>query len=580
MKEIINMKNNKLCLLLIAFALIFFVGGRAGAVGPGSGEGKFKDPAVLKHAQDKGFVDIVVLLKDYKNFEGKAIADAPVQMMAAQSEIHSRQQAVLNRLDPSQLMLKHRYDNILGFAGRVTYGGLRVLAAMPEVELIEEDEIFEAHLAQGIALMNASTVRATHNGTGVSIAIVDTGIDYTHSKLGGAAFPNTKVIGGYDHGDSDANPMDCNGHGTSVAGIAAGTLAAGPGDYIGGVAHNAKLYGLKIVSGCAGSAAWSTIAAAWDWAVTHKNDNPSNPILVINTSFGGGKYLSACDATYPTLATSANNAVANGITLFASSGNDGYTNGLSSPSCLTNVTSVGAVYDANLGAKYWSPCTDLTTAADKVTCYSNSANFLDILAPSNDAYTTSVGGGYTSTFGGTSAASPYSAGAAGILQSYAKSTTGSYYTPAVLKSKIVDNGDPITDAKNGITKPRVNVGNAVGGPNWALCLKDVLYDTEYRMNLEAGGRLLRGQALYPAPGFPAPITGQYNPAAREAAFSVDYLDQTGLRFYRVDIPAKTGESWGILDSDSSFYDPPRAATLTSCGADPAGPVSGESGVAK
>jgi len=107
-----------------------------------------------------------------------------------------------------------------------------------------------------------------------------------------------------------------------------------------------------------------------------------------------------------------------------------------------------------------SVCTDISTSADLVTCYSNSANFLDILAPSNNAYTTGVGGGYISGFGGTSAASPYSAGVGAILQNYAKSMTGSYFTSAELKARMVDNGDPVTDPKNNVTKPRVNAGNA------------------------------------------------------------------------------------------------------------------------
>ncbi|NTW37562.1 MAG: hypothetical protein HGB17_15910, partial [Syntrophobacteraceae bacterium] len=49
-------------------------------------------------------------------------------------------------------------------------------------------------------------MRDAYIGGGVSIAIVDTGIDYTHSRLGGAGFPNDKAIGGYDYGGSANNP--------------------------------------------------------------------------------------------------------------------------------------------------------------------------------------------------------------------------------------------------------------------------------------------------------------------------------------------------------------------------------------
>lgn len=417
-------------------------------------------------------VDVIILLKGYKKYIGKIKASKSAEMKSYQAEIRSNQDQVLIRLNRADFKLRHQFDNISGFSGTVNRAAFNALALMPEVESIEEDGKAQAQLAQGIPLMKGSQVRSSFNGAGVSIAIVDTGIDYTHSMLGSTAFPNAKVIGGYDFGDADANPMDCHGHGTSVAGIAAGDLATGPGSYIGGVAHNAKLYALKIVSGCSSSSSYSTIAAAWDWALSHKYDNPSNPILIINTSFGGGPYLSACDSSQPTLATAASNAVANGITLFSASGNNGYTNAIAAPACVTNSLSVGAVYDANIGSRSWIPCTDATTAPDKVTCYSNSANFLNILAPSNDAYTTAVGGVYTSTFGGTSAATPYAAGAGAVLQSSAKTVTGQFYPPSTLKARLINTGDQITDSKNGIAKPRVNIGAAAKiysriAPGWS-----------------------------------------------------------------------------------------------------------------
>ncbi|HLC15629.1 MAG TPA: S8 family serine peptidase, partial [Thermodesulfovibrionia bacterium] len=304
----------------------------------------------LKSPENK--TGIIVLLKGYKSYVGAVRADDKAQMAAMQNEIRQRQDAVLGRMSTEDFTLKYKYGNLLGFAGTATLDGIRALAAMDEVEVIEEDKEMEAHLAQGIPLMHASNPRSLYDGTGISVAIVDTGIDYSHSMLGGGTFPNSKVIGGYDFGDSDSDPMDCQGHGTAVAGIVAGTQAAGPGDYIGGVAHNAKLYGLKIISGCTGSASSSSIAAAWDWAVTHKNDDPDNPILIINTSFGGGYYQSACDSSAPAEAAAATNAVNNGITLFVSSGNEGYCDAMAGPACVSNAVSVGAVYDANLGSGF------------------------------------------------------------------------------------------------------------------------------------------------------------------------------------------------------------------------------------
>jgi subtilisin family serine protease len=552
----IHLQASQVRLALLGAALLILQGGGAIAADLDF-QGKVMNQGVLDRAAQGESVDVIVLLTGYRDYVGRVDADAPADMMAVQSEIASQQDDVLAQLDPSQFRVKHKFGNILGFSGRATEAGLMALAAMPEVELIYEDGIEHIVLKQGIPLMNASAVRSTYSGKEVAVAISDTGINYNHAMLGGGGFPNSKVIGGYDFGDNDGDPLDCQGHGTSVAGITSGTQASGPGDYIGGVAHDSKLYALKIVAGCSGSASTSDIAASWDWAVTHKNDDPSHPILVINTSFGGTGYTTACDASEPLYAAAANNAVANGIAVFAASGNDAYTNKIARPACVSNVISVGAVYDANVGYHGYSNCTDSSTAADKVTCYSNSASFLDLLAPSHDAYTTAVDGGYRTNFGGTSAASPYAAGAAAVLQDRAIAYGGAL-TVAALKSAMVDHGDPILDSRNGITKPRVNVGNAVGS-SWDFCLQDTEYSTKLQFSLE-NGTIIRGLAYNAGSSFfPAPITGTVNyPTPGDLLMSVDYLNAAGLRIYTV---AKT---FAISDADSAIYDGPRAVNWTAC----------------
>ena len=80
------------------------------------------------------------------------------------------------------------------------------------------------------------------------------------------------------------------------------------------------------------------------------------------------------------------------------------------------------------------------------------------------ATTTELGGGYwdiANGFGGTSAACPYAAGAAACFQTAAKAITGFFLTPIQVKSTLIDNGDLVTDRKVGITKPQVNLGDAI-----------------------------------------------------------------------------------------------------------------------
>ena len=400
----------------------------------------------------------------------------------AVSDVQTR---VISNLDHSEVRTTNRFIYIFGFSAEITLQGLQDLIDNTDVLSIEKDEILYANLAQGIPLMNASTPRSSYNGSGLSVAICDTGIDYTHARLGGGGFPNTKVVGGYDCGDNDDDPIDAYGHGTACAGVAAGDLGT-VGDYIGGVAYNARLYAVKISHGSGGSAYISNMIEGWEWCITHQSDDPSNPIMIISTSFGGGRYFNTCDSASIAMTTAAANAVSAGMTLFGSSGNDGYCDSIGWPACISYVISVGAVYDANLGrnppAGYVGciengscvgtpgpPCdekwyVDEPANADQVTTYSNSASFLDLLASSNWATTTELGGGYWDTangFGGTSAACPYAAGAAACLQTAARAITGSYLTPSQVKSTLIDNGDLVTDGKVAITKPRVNLGDAI-----------------------------------------------------------------------------------------------------------------------
>jgi subtilisin family serine protease len=431
-------------------------------------------------------IDVIVNLQSPAGKPRGREWDSRAKLQEWHGAVKSRQDEVLSTMAAGEFGLRHRFANQSGFSGAVTRQGFEKLARHPRVESIELVHLVKAQLAQGIPLMNAAVYRSTYSGAGLSIAIVDSGVDYTHPRLGGGGFPNAKVIGGYDFGDLDADPQsDGNAHGTACAGIAAGDLGT-TGDYIGGVAATAKIYALKITSGLSGGSTSAEVIAAWDWCITHKNDDPANPILVISTSFGGQRYFSVCDGVQSAYATAANNAVAAGITVLAASGNEGYCDSIASPACLASVISVGAVFDAAYGTvsvcielescapKYFDAAcetsygADSVTAADKVTPYSNTASFLGVLAPAHRAYTTdnvgasgSSAGDYNANFGGTSAACPYAAGGVAALQSAARAALGRFLAPAEVRVILAATGDLVTDTKIAITKPRVNLGRAI-----------------------------------------------------------------------------------------------------------------------
>lgn len=175
-----------------------------------------------------------------------------------------------------------------------------------------------------------SGIKAT--GEGVTVAVIDTGVDYTHPDLGGGFGAGHKVVGGWDFVNNDADPMDDNSHGTHVAGIVAGKPAAAGG--VTGAAPDAELLAYKVL-GANGSGDDTGIIAAIEAAV-----DPANPHRadIINMSLGN----SAGTASDP-LSRAASAAVDAGALVFASAGNSGpgyWTVG--SPAAAPGVIAVGA----------------------------------------------------------------------------------------------------------------------------------------------------------------------------------------------------------------------------------------------
>jgi len=448
---------------------------------------KIKRPEILlsDFVDGKSTTRVIINLSKPVTFDRSRSFKSDESRKKVRETVNTVQNRVISRMDSGSLQITNRFSYNFGISAEVTLKGLQELLEMDDVFLIEKDEILKSHMAQGIPLIVASSVRETYDGSGVAIAICDTGIDYSHPMLGGGGFPNNKVIGGRDTGDNDNDPMDLYGHGTCCAGIAAGNIGT-TGDYIGGVAPNAKLYALKVTQGSGDSAYYSDMLEAWEWCITHQSDDPSHPIMVISTSLGSGRYFSICDGVYFAMTDAVANLTSAGISLFVSSGNDGYCDAISFPACISDVISVGAVYDASFGTYY--PCVAPTscaekrtthqcdtgyyaedaTSADIVPSYSNTGALLDLLAPSDQAHTTDLTGtagyspnNYESAFGGTSAASPYAAGAAACLQAAAKSVTGAFLTPQEVRSKLIGTGDLVTDDKANMAIPRVNLEAAV-----------------------------------------------------------------------------------------------------------------------
>jgi len=168
-------------------------------------------------------------------------------------------------------------------------------------------------------------------GAGQTIAIVDTGIDYTHPDLGGGFGRGHKVAAGYDFVNNDADPMDDNGHGTHVAGIVAGSSSQADGRT--GVAPGATLTAYKVLRED-GHGLESAIIAGLEAAVDIDNPHRAD---VVNMSLSGDPDLN------DPLEQASENAVHDGVVVVAAAGNDGPGEStVSSPAEAPDVLAVGA----------------------------------------------------------------------------------------------------------------------------------------------------------------------------------------------------------------------------------------------
>ncbi|HEY1013817.1 MAG TPA: Ig-like domain repeat protein [Herpetosiphonaceae bacterium] len=319
------------------------------------------------------------------------------QLQAA--AVERAQQPVIARIDQLGGEVLYSTRRVYsGVAARMDSAALGELASLPGVKAIHkleehaQDHTFSVPLIGAPQAWQNPTQSIT--GNGVSIAVIDTGIDYIHTDFGGAGtpaayaanntrvitdsagYPSAKVVGGYDFAgeaynaaapatsipNPDPDPMDCvtdataSHHGSHVAGTAAGYGVNGNGTtYAGaygpdapfssmrigpGVAPGAELYALRVF-GCQGSTNLTTQAI--DWAMDPNGDNDlSDHVDVINMSLG-----SLFGIGYDSSAAASDNAAAAGVIVVTSAGNSGDTYYISgSPGSATRAIATAATVDS------------------------------------------------------------------------------------------------------------------------------------------------------------------------------------------------------------------------------------------
>lgn len=289
--------------------------------------------------------------------------------------------------------------------------------------------------------INAEAAWDLHTGSSsIILAILDTGVDYDHPEFAG------RTVAGIDIGDGDNDPMDSNGHGTSCAGIAAATGNNGAG--VAGVNWNCLIMPVKIGVGSAKSFTHADGAAGMVWAANNGAD-------VLSCSYGGSDSQTKQDGV--------DYAYAAGCIILSSRGNDNVSTA-KYPASYSNVVAIGAL----------SPCNDRKTPStcDGETNWGSSfGSDLDVMAPGVRIHTTDIqgsggytSGDYTSTFNGTSAACPFAAGVAALIDSYVPGLSAAQIRES-MRNSAVDLGDPGFDNQTGYGRL-----NAFGALNYAASL--------------------------------------------------------------------------------------------------------------
>ena len=308
-----------------------------------------------------------------------------------------------------------------GVALDVPHEAIAQIRALPYVKRVVADRTVHALGDNAnITVIRADKVWSSlgSRGRGVTVAIIDTGIDYMHPALGGGFGPTFKVIGGWDFVNNDADPFDDAGHGTHVAGI-----VAGQSDIITGVAPEASLIAYKVL-GANGSGRDSNVIAAIERAADPNGDgNTSDHVDVANLSLGGNG-----NPDDPA-SVAIDNATAAGVTFAIAAGNSGAFHRIASPGTARSAITVGA--------------SDLT---DKITSFSsrgpNTRSLAikpDVVAPGL-AILSSYPGNRYATLSGTSMATPHVAGAAALLKSLHHD-----WTPAQVKLALMNNATLVAD---------------------------------------------------------------------------------------------------------------------------------------
>ena len=249
-----------------------------------------------------------------------------------------------------EFQTQFRYWLIDSIAGTVELDRIHELLELPGVVFIELDGRLEVQMEDVVPIHGVDLVwqDTGYTGAGVTMAIIDTGIDANHSGLDDLDDDNstndTKVIAFFDAvnnpgatNGSEIHPYDDNGHGTHCAGITAGTGA--PTFQHVGVAPHANLVGVKVLSG-GGSGTYAQVMAGMQWTVEKRHEFN---IRAASMSLGGPAVSEWTTSEQESVNRMANEMMRAGVAIFIAAGNSAFSAQIGTPGSAEDAITVGAL---------------------------------------------------------------------------------------------------------------------------------------------------------------------------------------------------------------------------------------------
>ena len=317
-------------------------------------------------------------------------------------------------------MLEERVDyqhqwtlkGIDALAGRIPVGFVLETSQLPGVVMLELDGILEVSNGDAAVLHGVDTAWAQtgYDGSGTTVAIIDTGIDGNHSSLDDQDDDPTtndpKVIAFYDPvnnpsltNGTEVFPYDDQGHGSHCAGTTAGTGA--PNYDHPGMAPQASLVGVKVLDS-GGSGSFATVMAGMEWTVEKRYEFN---IRAASMSLGGPGPIEWTSSEEDSVNRYANEMVRAGIALFIAAGNSAVSAQIGTPGSAEDAITVGAL-DKDSSIAIYSSQGPTEEGRIKPNIAYVGSNVMSVEANSGEGYT---------DMSGTSMATPGAAGVAALM---------------------------------------------------------------------------------------------------------------------------------------------------------------------